>query len=156
MSEKESNLDFYKRLLKEEDIPEGLAKSLKWTISLLETFPISCENIYCGISVPPGWRDIVWDAIQKIEDIALRDDIKPRVAQIKEKFGGLRLYVDNTNKEIEDLIDAVESKSYYVCEKCNEAGLVRRDLGWHQTLCETHYQNKKNYINARNYSKKNK
>jgi hypothetical protein len=83
--------------------------------------------------VGPGWAKI----LDKLYDV------KPRsvyVAQVKEKFGGLRFYVGSASEEFFDAIDAAEEESYKTCEQCGEPGELREDLSWILTLCEKHYR----------------
>ena len=60
--------------------------------------------------------------------------------QIKEKFGGLRVYVNFHIKELDELIDKAERKSFSVCEKCGSEENVttkpNRPYGWILTLCD--------------------
>lgn len=62
---------------------------------LEECFPHSCNYIYCGADWHPHWGESIWKALTRIEKIA-KDfpELKVQVAQIKDKFGQLRLYVD--------------------------------------------------------------
>lgn len=59
----------------------------------------------------------------------------PSVAQIKEKFGTLRLYFDNVNDYNQGVIDLAEVMSAEICEVCGERG---KSIGgrWVQTLCK--------------------
>lgn len=56
-------------------------------------------------------------------------------AQVKEKFGGLRFYVDNCDDYIRGAVTMAESMSYCVCETCGDRG-HRRSGGWIKTLCD--------------------
>ena len=67
-----------------------------------------------------------------------------QVCQVKEKFGGLRFYINDANDEVFDVIDEYEVDSYTICEVCGEKGKERTDIGWIRTLCETHYNKEKN------------
>lgn len=60
-----------------------------------------------------------------------------RVAQIKEKFGGLRFYYDGGDEHIGGMIDMAESWASHTCETCGDRG-KRRDGGWIRTLCDKH------------------
>ena len=51
-------------------------------------YPEICSNIYCGASIPSEWEDIVVGALEELRHYPVS------VAQIKSKFGGLRLYID--------------------------------------------------------------
>ncbi len=60
-------------------------------------------------------------------------------AQVKEKFGTLRFYVEGVPSEfadhVYDLIDKAEAKSAKTCEKCGQPGKLR-GIAWVTTLCE--------------------
>jgi methylphosphotriester-DNA--protein-cysteine methyltransferase len=58
-----------------------------------------------------------------------------RVAQVKEKFGSLRFYVDNGNPEVYAAIQFAEAMSYRTCETCGAPGRARVG-GWVRTLCD--------------------
>ena len=67
--------------------------------------------------VGKGWRPIVKDAIDKL--VAGGADIK----QVKEKFGGLRIYFyadDYTG--LHEIVDEAEKKCYSICEFCGKPG----------------------------------
>ena len=57
--------------------------------------------------------------------------------QVKEKFGGLRFYVNGATEEMYNFISFAESMSYKTCEVCGSPGKTYTD-GWHQTLCDIH------------------
>jgi hypothetical protein len=57
-----------------------------------------------------------------------------RLAQVKEKFGGLRFYADDVPEAGEDLIRKAEGDSYHICEECGEPGKLRAK-GWWKTRC---------------------
>ncbi len=63
----------------------------------------------------------------------------PIVAQVKEKFGELRFYVDNSNKLVDDLIWFAEMLSGRTCEECGSTtDVVTYRIGWHRSLCIPH------------------
>lgn len=94
------------------------------------------ENyIIRDLGVGDGWLDLLKELIQKL--IAAGWD--KSVADVKEKFGGLRFYVGHATDDIFDLIDEYEDKSYYVCEVCGEEGELRKG-GWLRTLCHEHFK----------------
>ena len=106
---------------------------------LKENYPEMYENVYCGIYIDKGWFDLVDILSKKIYDAAKQSNVDyPRVAQIKEKFGGLRFYADNTDEYMNGLIDMAEKISIHVCEVCGNPG-KRRDTSWVRTLCDDHY-----------------
>ena len=84
--------------------------------------------------IGPGWRSPVAMAICEIE--AHGGVIK----QVKEKFGGLRLYVGvpegaNLNL-IFDYADWAENACEGVCEECGKPGKLINKSGWYKTRCE--------------------
>jgi hypothetical protein len=61
----------------------------------------------------------------------------PVASQVKEKFGGLRFYVQGATDKHWAYISFAESMSYRTCEECGAPGETYTD-GWHVTLCEAH------------------
>lgn len=115
--------------------------------SLYAKFPL-CFPVppYCGFEIGNGWFEIIEELCSKIEQVLskyAKDEHKFQVAQVKEKFGGLRFYVEYCvnviNQQdielIESYIIAAETKSYKTCEKCGNLGTLRKS-GWHRTLCD--------------------
>ena len=118
-------------------------------------YPLSCVG---GINTEFnfGWNRIVCDMFDKIEPV-LRDiyNLEPersqdpenqfRVAQIKEKFASLRVYIDipgfwrteyqKTYDVIKEAILTAESLSTETCELCGEEGKVV-GTGWLSCRCK--------------------
>ena len=61
----------------------------------------------------------------------------PVATQVKEKFGGLRFYVDRATTEHYNYITFAESMSYRTCEKCGNPGTYY-PFGWHHVACDEH------------------
>lgn len=61
--------------------------------------------------------------------------------QIKEKFGGLRIYCNYYNDYIDGVINFASSYSYKTCEICGAKGSPS-DSGWIKTMCEKHREEK--------------
>jgi len=61
----------------------------------------------------------------------------PVVVQVKEKFGGLRFYVQAATDKHYNYISFAESMSYRTCEECGAPGKRYTD-GWHRVLCDIH------------------
>lgn len=57
--------------------------------------------------------------------------------QVKEKWGGLRFYVNGSDDYVRGLIDMAEAISLRTCETCGKPGRPRKG-GWVRTLCEEH------------------
>jgi hypothetical protein len=62
--------------------------------------------------------------------------VQVRAVQVKEKFGGLRFYVDNSDEYVRGLISMAEALSYRTCEVCGALGKPRSG-GWVRTLCDS-------------------
>ena len=89
-----------------------------------------------------GWA-LILDAYYAVVDHYVRHARDYDVRQIKEKFGGLRIYdsVQSDDKTIIAAIDEArelaEARSFYTCEKCGQPGLLR-GRGWYFTACDEH------------------
>lgn len=65
------------------------------------------------------------------------------VAQVKEKFGGLRFYTDHAGKAYyHDYVNPAMTESLRTCEECGEPGTTKPRAGgfWVKTLCDRHHQ----------------
>lgn len=106
-------------------------------------WPNMFKEVRCGFSLPKGWGPIVWKMCENLEGMSnqkepWREDHtepEPQVAQVKEKFGGLRFYTDNYTDSHDELISLVEAMSFYVCETCGTTHDVTTEGGWRLTLC---------------------
>lgn len=97
------------------------------------------ETAMCwGFDFDDGWFDIIWDLSNKLEKLILEEPEENRVfykaVQAKEKFGGLRLYMHGSTKEMNALISASENLSLKTCEICGRPGKPNNN-GWIKTLC---------------------
>jgi hypothetical protein len=89
--------------------------------------------------VNKGWYPIIKSLIEDL--ISLGWDKK--TTQVKEKFGGLRFYINSGSPEIHARILQAETESYETCEVCGKPAELRKDIGWYLTLCDEHYNIKK-------------
>lgn len=89
-----------------------------------------------------GWRKAF--GLQMCEEIR-KDLIKYdylndfRIAQIKEKFGGLRFYVGAIprDSEVFEIIKKYEDLSFETCEICGKPAETINDCGWLTTICDS-------------------
>lgn len=96
------------------------------------------ENIGVGNEKWSNGDKITYAEINEAKfklDQALRE--LPRATQVKEKFGGLRFYVDKANDEQCAAIEFAEVMSVRMCEECGSPGTPRKG-GWVRTLCDKH------------------
>ena len=95
-----------------------------------------------GFECGDGWFDLLWRLCEdlekleneiikkmKIEDRAnallLDEEGVIKVAQVKEKFGTLRFYLDASNDEMEKRIGQAENETEKTCEECGKPGKMR-------------------------------
>jgi hypothetical protein len=112
-----------------------------------------------SLDISDGWLSLVdklcsmirhkLDTITKYNDIWLENEVIDmfkhatnqalvqdfKIVQIKEKFGGLRFYVDGADKEINAWISFAESMSYEICEECGTNQNIGTTSGWIRTIC---------------------
>lgn len=113
--------------------------------------------MYWGIAIGDGWYKLIDELCAWLQFNTDRNSY-PQVeaAQVKEKFGGLRFYVDiipgssdsprseKTKLKIANIrgaISLVESMSISTCEHCGSPGIPRNG-NWMSTLCDLCYQQK--------------
>lgn len=88
-----------------------------------------CFGFECG----DGWFPLIDRLAAKIT--ALDEKREPTVAvQVKQKFGGLRFYIDCGYDDVQAVIDEAEKESYKTCEACGKPG-EPNSTGWIMTLC---------------------
>jgi len=116
-------------------------------LKLVEKYPkIFCNYggdkketcMHWGFEHGDGWYnllDVLCGNIQSHIDFM---GVLPQVVttQVKEKFGGLRFYINGGDDYISGMISMTESMSYYICEKCGSTDDVAQTRGWINTLCK--------------------
>lgn len=95
------------------------------------------NNYECG----EGWIPLIEDAKTLVSKYNLEHpDMETPLdfVQIKEKWGGLCLYLNQYIPEIQNKIHELEEKSYTICEICGTDKNVKREEihGWIMTLCD--------------------
>ena len=103
-----------------------------WILDTRARFP----QLFLGL--PPymfecgeGWKGIVTDLCERLETLA-RPQLK--IAQIKEKFGDLRVYVEGGDEAAHALIRKAEACSSTICEWCGAANVL--NLFWLPNVCQ--------------------
>lgn len=83
-----------------------------------------------------GWFHLLHDLVKKLERLAapMPAAKRPRVEQVKQKYGTLRFYISNGTNEMYDLIVEAERKSAETCEDCGARGTIR-GRGWLHVAC---------------------
>jgi len=113
------------------------------------------ESCMCwGCEVGNGWYELLssvcWRISQHEKNIEDRkriladqpekikaelEYIPVKFDQIKEKYGGLRIYFTGGDDYVDDIISMAEEYSYKVCEVCGNSGKPNKG-GWISTLCD--------------------
>ena len=86
--------------------------------------------------VGSGWNLIIKNLIQDL----IRLGWNKEVIQVKEKFGGLRFYINEGTDAIHERIGQAELESMKTCEITGKPGKLRTDIGWYRTLCDEEYE----------------
>ena len=84
-----------------------------------------------------GWWPLIEKVAAAIDSYnTAHPDSPVEVSQIKQKFGGLRIYHYNAPEDIRQLIDHAIEASWHTCEKCGSTTGVTTNLeGYQLTLC---------------------
>jgi len=115
--------------IRESAMPWGICCGIGWFTIIDEL----CANIEQHI------ENKNWNIKHKKERGELPQDAPnfPQIeaTQVKEKFGGLRFYVNYSDEYIDGLISMAESMSLRTCEFCGNPGLPNEE-GWISTQCD--------------------
>jgi hypothetical protein len=111
---------------------------------LIETYPVLYQGhlltiqqscMPWGIETGDGWLKLIDKLSSDITALDKRDGTTTIAVQVKEKFGGLRFYIEGGSDAVFALIDKAEALSERTCETCGEPGKLR-GKGWVSTLCD--------------------
>ena len=109
-----------------------------------------------GIQCNDGWYDLLdtlchtmqrWCDAQNTRYIVKTDKyefilendpeyVQVVAAQVKEKLGELRFYVDGGDATTQGMIQMAETMSGRICELCGSPAKTNRDSGWMHTICD--------------------
>lgn len=121
---------------------------------LVERFPRLCNQFrkegspfHRGFQCDDGWRELIYSCLSKIQLIADLAGLDIEIAQMKQKFAELRIYLniktkEGANEEQEDLArsiiwDVVEKTSLAskkICEISGQYGTLCKDGSRYKTL----------------------
>ena len=87
-----------------------------------------CWGCECG----DGWEPLIRRVCNQLVGL----EPPPVFDQIKEKYGGLRIYYHGgpADDSVQDIVDKAERQSLRTCEVCGAAGAPNY-MGWISTLC---------------------
>jgi len=93
-----------------------------------------------GFECGDGWYEILEQLLDHIDSyFKHKHKGVPEgfcIAQIKEKFGGLRVYCDGADDVVHELINFASTLSYRTCEFCGSNQNVQQSQGWIVTACQ--------------------
>jgi hypothetical protein len=134
----------YPELMEKSHIGESLGVDIGW-FNIIDTL---CGCIYAPLSNAKSRlkaateypRDDSGKYLLECEARYAQElDALPVIAQIKEKFAGLRFYVRECNDRIDTLIEFAERMSRHTCEVCGAPGELDDGTGWMKTHCKKHF-----------------
>lgn len=88
------------------------------------------------IAIGDGWVPLVRTLCRYL--VSMSDGQQPgvvRVLQVKEKFGGLRFYVDAPSEAESLVIGFAQTLSFTICESCGATDTVKVEGAWRKALC---------------------
>ena len=99
------------------------------------SYPFELFGVECG----DGWANIIKEALSLIANEAIREQLNTQIHQIKEKFGGLRIYLSSETDYMSGVIRMAEAMAFITCEICGKPGEMTSRGGWMKTLCKDCY-----------------
>ena len=83
-----------------------------------------------------GWHEIISNVCAIVENRIKNRKISDfKFVQIKEKFGGLRMYFEGGDDYISGAVSVAERVSFRTCEITGNLGALCKKGGWLKTLC---------------------
>lgn len=88
--------------------------------------------------VGEGWLPLIDQLCSWLQfNTDMNEHPQVKAVQIKEKFGGLRFYVETATEKQYAVISFVENMSQHICDVCGSPGKIQ-GKGWISTRCEEH------------------
>ncbi|MGJ0391157.1 MAG: hypothetical protein ACR650_00100 [Methylocystis sp.] len=91
-----------------------------------------------------GWRQLIDDAFEAVEEVlSQHSGVYFRIVQIKEKFGGLRIYFREEGRPQEasarlgEIMTDAEARSRDICEICGAPACLGLKRSTYSVRCET-------------------
>lgn len=103
---------------------------------------------FYGISCGDGWYWLLETLLERIDTHIKNSNRREnpderitgfQIAQVKEKFGGLRFYSDGGDSYIDGLVSFAEDLSYNTCETCGTNQELGQTIGWISVICKKCY-----------------
>jgi hypothetical protein len=110
---------------------------------LVDSFRVTFPEIFAlylepdsrnEINCDDGWFLLISDMCLQLMTL----DQVPRISLIKEKFGELRIHMENSNSESSLIRALTETQSLQTCEICGDYGARIDSDGVFKTVCAKH------------------
>lgn len=114
--------------------------------------PFWARNVWTGekredaepyVGVGKGWYPLLMEILKVVKEECEKTGLDIYATQIKEKFGGLRCYINVGTEKVFKKINEMEELSYETCEVCGSKDNVTTRGGWLKTYCEKHHTKEK-------------
>jgi len=81
------------------------------------------------LQVGKGWEELVRRVYSAKANIPIG------IIQVKEKWGGLRIYTEHMHEVLDKAIQYVEKESFTICEDCGKSATLKKKGMRFKTLC---------------------
>lgn len=114
--------------------PGGMTENEEYTDGLAAIRARFAEGCWSAIDVMPDWHGLLIELDRALAAAAP----DARYAQIREKFGGLRVYLESGWTDVAyQLIRDAEATALRTCEQRGAPGRMRVRMRWYRTLCDS-------------------
>lgn len=99
------------------------------------------KNVY-GLQCNKGWFPLIYEMCRELSQGVKEDSLdRLTIVQIKEKFGGLRVYIHHGNDRARAIYEKAARRAETTCELCgSEHAKMTERGGFYQTVCGPCYQ----------------
>lgn len=107
---------------------------------MFERYPVMFSEYVqrVGFSCGDGWNLV----LERLFNAMSTDTPPITINQVKEKFGGLRVYYSGGSTLSTKALRFAEETAAGLCEVCGKSGFIRDDLSWLRVLCNKHHEEK--------------
>jgi len=126
--------DKYPKIFCQKDLPKT-ETCMCWGIDCLDGWHWLIDNLCCAIQKYCDSHNEMARIRNKARQMETEDELQVEAVQVKEKFGGLRFYVNSADDEVYGMISLAEHMSYNICENCGSIENIQQTGGWIKSLC---------------------
>lgn len=85
-----------------------------------------------------GWYRLIDSCLKEVQELYDRNKTEFEVLQVKEKFGQLRIYLNNYINGSHEILERYSKLSTSICEVCGEKGCLCVKGRFLKILCDKH------------------